>query len=89
MYKRQVLYGTFMADYTDSDDGFCVTVHQAQQNYPKAIKSCADGVAVMLVPEGVGQITMQSGMAKEQNFLIPVSYTHLDVYKRQRMYIWR
>lgn len=66
----EVLYGTFMADYTDADDGFCVTVHQAQQNYPKAIKSCAEGVAVMLVPEGVGEITMQSGMAKEQNFLI-------------------
>ncbi len=69
-HYAEVLYGTFMADYTDSDDGFCVTVHQAQQNYPKAIKSCAEGVAVMLVPEGVGQITMQSGMAKEQNFLI-------------------
>ena len=69
-HYAEVLYGTFMADYTDADDGFCVTVHQAQQNYPKAIKSCADGVAVMLVPEGVGEITMQSGMAKEQNFLI-------------------
>jgi len=69
-HYAEVLYGTFMADYTDADDGFCVTVHQAQQNYPKAIKSCAEGVAVMLVPEGVGEINMQSGMAKEQNFLI-------------------
>ncbi len=69
-HYAEVLYGTFMADYTDADDGFCVTVHQAQQNYPKAIKSCAEGVAVMLVPEGVGEITMQSGMAKEQNLLI-------------------
>ena len=59
-----------MTDYTDSEDGFCVTVHQAQQNYPKAVKACRDGVAVMLVPEGVGEVTMQSGMAKEQNFLI-------------------
>lgn len=66
----EVLYGTFMADYTDSKDGFCVTIHQAYQNYPKAVKSCADGVAIMLVPEGVGDVTMQSGMAKEQNFLI-------------------
>ncbi len=69
-HYAEVLYGTFMADYTDAYDGFCVTVHQAQQNYPKAIKSCKDGIAVMLVPEGVGEITMQSGMAKEQNFLI-------------------
>ena len=69
-HYAEVLYGTFMADYTDADDGFCVTVHQAQQNYPKAVKSCSEGVAVMLVPENVGEITMQSGMAKEQNFLI-------------------
>lgn len=69
-HYAEVLYGTFMTDYTDSEDGFCVTVHQAQQNYPKAVKACRDGVAVMLVPEGVGEVTMQSGMAKEQNFLI-------------------
>lgn len=69
-HYAEVLYGTFMTDYTDSEDSFCVTVHQAQQNYPKAVKACRDGVAVMLVPEGVGEVTMQSGMAKEQNFLI-------------------
>ena len=66
----EVFYGTFMADYTDGEDGFSVTVHQAQQNYPKAVKSCSEGVAVMLVPENVGEITMQSGMAKEQQFMI-------------------
>ena len=33
----------------------CITVYQAQQNYPKAVKACSDGgVAVMLVPEDVG-----------------------------------
>lgn len=69
-HYAEVLYGTFMTDYTDKEDGFCVTVHQAQQNYPKAVKSCDKGVAVMLVPEGVGEVTMQPGMAKEQNFLI-------------------
>ena len=66
----EVFYGTFMADYTDGEDGFSITVHQAQQNYPKAVKSCSEGVAVMLVPENVGEITMQSGMAKEQQFMI-------------------
>ena len=34
------------------------------------MKSCSEGVAVMLVPENVGEITMQSGMAKEQQFMI-------------------
>ena len=66
----EVFYGTFMADYTDGEDGFSVTVHQAQQNYPKAVKAYDGGVAVMLVPEDIGNVVMQSGMAKEQRFLM-------------------
>lgn len=66
----EVFYGTFMADYTDSNDGFCATVYQAQQNYPKAVKAYDGGVAIMLVPEGINRVVMQSGMAKEQRFLI-------------------
>ncbi len=66
----EVLYGTFMADRTDEEGGLCITVFQAQQNYPKAIKADKDGVAVMLVPEGIGQVVMQPGMAREQRFLM-------------------
>ncbi len=66
----EVFYGTFMADRTDSEDGLCITVYQAQQNYPKAIKADKDGIAVMLVPEGINEVIMQSGMAKEQSFLM-------------------
>lgn len=66
----EVLYGTFMADRTDAQDGLCITVFQAQQNYPKAVKSEDAGIAVMLVPEGVDQIVMQSGMAREQKLLL-------------------
>lgn len=66
----EVFYGTFMADYTDSADGLCITVFQAQQNYPKAIKSYKGGIAVMLVPENIGNVVMQPGMAKEQRFLM-------------------
>lgn len=35
----EVLYGTFMADRTDEKDGLCITVYQAQQNYPKAVRA--------------------------------------------------
>lgn len=66
----EVLYGTFMADRTDEKDGLCITVYQAQQNYPKAVKAYDGGVAVMLVPEDIGNVVMQSGMAKEQRFLM-------------------
>lgn len=66
----EVFYGTFMADYTDRLDGVCVTVFQAQQNYPKAIKAYDGGIAVMLVPEDIGSVVMQPGMAKEQRVLM-------------------
>lgn len=66
----EVLYGTFMADRTDSQDGLCITVFQAQQNYPKAVKSEKAGIAVMLVPENVNKIVMQPGMAREQKMLL-------------------
>jgi hypothetical protein len=66
----EVLYGTFMADRTDEKAGICVTVYQAQQNYPKAIRAEKNGIAVMLVPEGVDEVIMQSGMAREQRFLL-------------------
>lgn len=66
----EVLYGTFMADRTDEKSGMCITVFQAQQNYPKAIKASKDGISVMLVPEGMERIVMQSGMAREQKFLM-------------------
>jgi hypothetical protein len=66
----EVLYGTFMADRTDSVDGVCITVYQAQQNYPKAVRSEKNGISIMLVPEGVGKVVMQSGMAREQRFLM-------------------
>lgn len=66
----EVLYGTFMADRTDEKDGLCITVYQAQQNYPKAVRADKNGISVMLVPEGVGNVVMQPGMAREQQFLM-------------------
>ncbi|MBQ4282533.1 MAG: hypothetical protein IJB96_01230 [Lachnospira sp.] len=66
----EVLYGTFMADRTDEDGGICITVYQAQQNFPKAVKADGEGMAIMLVPEGIGEVVMQPGMAREQRFLM-------------------
>ena len=66
----EVVYGTFFADRTDRDGGVCATVFQAQQNYPKAVKADKDGIAVMLVPEKIGNVVMQSGMSREQKFLL-------------------
>ncbi|MCD8327019.1 MAG: glycoside hydrolase family 127 protein, partial [Lachnospiraceae bacterium] len=66
----EVLYGTFMADRTTAEDGICATLFQAQQNYPKAVKADRNGLMVMLVPEGVGEVAMHSGMSREQRFLL-------------------
>ncbi len=69
-HMAEVLYGTFFADRTDADGGVCATIFQAQQNYPKAVKADKDGVYVMLVPEGFNDVVMQSGMAREQRFML-------------------
>jgi hypothetical protein len=69
-HYAEVLYGTFFADRTDDCDGVCITVFQAQQNYPKAVKADQNGIAIMLVPEGIGNVVMEPGMAREQRFLL-------------------
>lgn len=64
----EVVYGTFFADRTDKDGGVCATIFQAQQNFPKAVKADGRGIALMLVPRDLGDVVMQSGMAREQRF---------------------
>lgn len=66
----EVFYGTFFADCTDADGGVCATIFQAQQNYPKAVSADRGGVSVMLVPENVEKVVMQTGMSREQRFLL-------------------
>lgn len=66
----EVFYGTFFADCTDAVGGVCATVFQAQQNYPKAVAADKNGLKVLLVPEGVDKVVMQSGMSREQKFLL-------------------
>lgn len=66
----EVFYGTFFADCTDASHGVCATIFQAQQNYPKAVWADSEGVSVMLVPEGVDKVVMESGMSREQKLLL-------------------
>ena len=68
-HNAEVFYGTFLADCADERGGLCATVYQAHQNYPKALAADAGGLRVMLVPEGVGRVTLQGGMAREQRVL--------------------
>lgn len=66
----EVFYGTFFTDYTDCQGGVCATVFQAQQNYPKAVAADSDGIEILLVPETTDGVIMQSGMSREQKFLL-------------------
>lgn len=66
----EVFYGTFFADRTEKDGGVSATIYQAQQNFPKAIKADKNGIYVMLVPEDVNRVEMESGMSREQRFLL-------------------
>lgn len=66
----EVFYGTMFADGNRKDVGVSATIFQAQQNYPKGVKAGKDGILVMLVPKGSEVIVLQSGMAREQKFLL-------------------
>lgn len=68
----EVFYGTMFVDTNSEAGGICATIYQAQQNYPKAVTASKEGISISLIPEGATKITMQSGMAREQRFLLHV-----------------
>ncbi len=66
----ETFYGTFFADLTDENGGVCATIYQAHQNFPKAVQADANGITLFLVPENVEKIVMESGVSREQKFLL-------------------
>ncbi|MCR4897427.1 MAG: glycoside hydrolase family 127 protein [Lachnospiraceae bacterium] len=66
----ETFYGTFFADCTDGAGGVCATVYQAHQNFPKAVQADEDGITICLVPGDAESVTLQSGMSREQRFLL-------------------
>lgn len=66
----EVFYGTFFADYTDKEGGVCATIFQAQQNYPKAVQADSEGITLFIVPDAEDKVVLQSGMSREQRFLL-------------------
>ena len=66
----EVFYGTLFTDTNSDLGGICATIYQAQQNYPKGVTASKEGICISLIPEGATKIRMQSGMAREQRFLL-------------------
>ncbi len=69
-HYSETFYGTFFADCSDKEGGVCATIYQAQQNFPKAVQADVNGVTLFIVPEGAGDVVLQSGMSREQRFLL-------------------
>lgn len=66
----EVFYGTLFAAHENEKTGLCATVYQAQQNYPKAVLADTNGITIKIVPEGMDEVKMQPGMAREQKMLL-------------------
>lgn len=75
----EVFYGTLFADHTDEEAGLTATIFQAHQNYPKAVSAGKKGLCVKLVPEGVDEVVMQLGMARNQRVLLHFHDAELDM----------
>lgn len=68
----EVLYGTFWADWCDpSRGGVAVTLHQAHQNFPKALRVDGSGIGVALLPAG-HSLSIARGMAKTHRLFLHV-----------------
>lgn len=78
-HNPEVFYGTFFGDYTDEEMGVCACVYQAQQNFPKAVKVQNTHSEIMLVPQDMGDVTVFSGMAREQKVLFYFHSAHEDI----------
>ncbi len=67
----ETLYGTFWADWNDPQSGgLCVTIHQAQQNFPKALAVDRSHLEASLLPAESGGLTLIQGMAKTHRLML-------------------
>jgi len=66
----EVHYGTFWADWSTPAGGLCITVYQAQQNYPKALAADGAGIAVWLYPDTSPALCLRQGVARTQRLLL-------------------
>ena len=60
----EVLYSTFMGDWTDGEFAFAANLYQAHQNFPKAIDITPEGVTLHFYPETATPIRIPQGVAR-------------------------
>ncbi|MCJ7548585.1 MAG: hypothetical protein MUQ30_02765, partial [Anaerolineae bacterium] len=57
-------YGDFWVDWRDARGGVTLSIHQAHQNFPKALRVAAEGIACGLYPQDAPPAPLLQGMAK-------------------------
>jgi hypothetical protein len=75
----EVNYGTFFADWRNGGKGICVTLYQAQQNFPKALRADAGGIRVSLMPRGQAPIRVLQGMEKTHSVFFHIHDGRADI----------
>ena len=88
MYKRQELHGSTLRNYcTKCGRKYGPEIFDVTEGIPKC--SCGGTVRpdVVLYGENLDMNTVSSAVEYIRSADMPVSYTHLDVYKRQVLYL--
>lgn len=63
-------YGDFWADWRDAQAGLTVSIYQAHQHFPKALRADREGIVCSLYPEGELSAPVLRGMAKTHRVLL-------------------
>ena len=67
----ETLYGTFWADWNQPHaGGMCVTIHQAHQNFPKALEVSGSALRAFLIPGEGPSVPLIRGMAKTHRLML-------------------
>ncbi len=63
-------YGDFWADWRDARGGLALSIYQAHQHFPKALRADCDGIVCALYPETERPAPVLRGMAKTHRLLL-------------------
>ena len=76
---EECFYGDFWADLTDDRAGVAVSIYQAHQNFPKALKVDREGITVLLYPPTEKPIEIIQGVAKTHKLMFHFHKSNLDL----------
>ena len=65
-------YGDFWTDWRAEGAGVALSIHQAHQNFPKALRVAPEGITCSLFPSDAPPATVYQGMGKTHRMLIHV-----------------